>query len=101
MAFLKAIRDCTDPEMRGVLKGVYVTLDDYMLTDEDCAILNAYRNLIQQGTSIQRDTPESITALAEKFHTPEMRKAVEIQQRLADAVHRRSGVLDEFSRQAE
>jgi hypothetical protein len=102
MAFIKAIRDCTDPEMRAALEGVYITLDDYMLTDEDCAIVNAYRDLLQQGgVSIDRDSPDSFRTLAEKLGTPEMLKAVEIQQRLADAMHRRSELIDKFSGQAE
>lgn len=102
MAFLTVIRDCHDPARCDVLKSVYITLDDYMLTDEDCAIVNAYRDFLQHGgASIDRDSPDSFRTFAEKLQSPQMQKAVEIEDRLTDAMRRRSESINKFLRKAE
>jgi hypothetical protein len=101
LAFFKAIRSCTDPERLGSLKAIYITLDKYMLTDDDCAILTVFWDLIDPITPHQLDSTESIKAFAEKIANPEMQKAVEVNRRLTEAAHRRYELLNKFTGKTE
>lgn len=88
VAYIKAIRDCTDPKYLGLLKSVYITLDDFMLSDEECAILTKFRDLLRQGTPSDADT------LIEELNDIDMQKVKEINARLSEAMRRRSTTIE-------
>jgi len=95
LAFFKAIRNCTDPERLNHLKLLYITLDKYMLTDDDCATLTRYYDFIDHNTGVLTYSPESIRGLANQVLSPEMQKAFEINKRLTESARRRLQLLKE------
>lgn len=97
-AFLKAIRDCTDPKKRDVLKSIYITLDEYMLNDEDCALITAFIDFLDQS----RSSSMSEMALAKQIkNSLEMEKVLAIKQRLTEAMNRRFELLNKFTGKTE
>jgi hypothetical protein len=100
LAFLKAIRDCDDPKKLQLLKAVYVTLDDYMLSDEDCAALTTLRELSEGAIPGRFDPTDQNTtkALLDQWASPEIRRAQEINARLTEGMKRRLATAQRVTR---
>jgi hypothetical protein len=92
VAFLKAMRDCTDPKYLDILKSTYITLDDYMLSDEECAILTKSNDIFSSAGQPNLTEEE----LIEKLTAPEMDEAQKIRKRLMEAMKRRCQTIDKF-----
>ena len=86
MAYLKAIITCTDPQRLGLLKATYITLDDYFLSDEDCAALDAWDKIVSDVTEGRLSDVEVATRLAGEIGV----KAQEVRKRLSEAMQRRN-----------
>jgi len=95
LAYIKAMRDCTDPRYLDLLKAVYITLDDYMLSNEECAILTKFRDVLQQAIPPDTDT------LMERFNDVDMQRTQEINARLSEAMHRRSATIAKILKKSD
>jgi hypothetical protein len=72
-----------------------------MLTDDDCAVLTVFWNLIDPIVPHQLDSTESIKALAEKVLSPEMQKGFEANKRFTEAAQRRLELLNKITGKTE
>src|SRR5687768_10261671 len=82
---------CGITELLDVLKSAYITLDDYMLSDEDCAILTRFHELFQQPLSgLDRDE------LIKKLTQVDTEKARQIKARLMEGMNRRNETIDKL-----
>jgi hypothetical protein len=86
MAYLKAIISCADPQRLELLKATYITLDDYFLSDEECAALDAWDKATTDVTKGQLSTEEAVAWLSGE----EAARAQEVRKRLSEGMHRRS-----------
>ena len=91
LAFLKAMRDCSDPKKLEALKVIYFTLDSYMLTDEEYVSVTRFRDLLAQAVPGRLDPGDtkSMKALLDEWTSPEIRTAQEINKRLTTAMDQR------------
>lgn len=90
MAYLKAIISCADPQRLGLLKATYITLDDYFLSDEDCAALDAWDKVTSDVTEGRLSDMEAATWLSGEVAV----KAQEVRKKLSEGMHRRSKTVD-------
>jgi hypothetical protein len=93
MAYLKAILDCPDPQRLERLKVIYITLDDFLLSDEDCSALDAWDKMTSDVTEGQLSDIEIATRLSEVGG-----RAQEVRKKLEEAMHRRASVISTLKR---
>jgi len=83
IAYLKVMSGCSDPTRLELLKATYLTLDDYMLSEQDCAALDDFDKAVDQAT--EGRIPD----------TQRMSQALGVKKRLTEAMHRRSQTIAE------
>ncbi len=93
LAFSKAVRDWPDDETRNAVEGLYVTLDRFMLSDEDYELLAYHHRLITRGAEAARpgEPPDSetIRRLAEEWVDVDIDRGREVLGRLSDLARHR------------
>ena len=94
VALVKAILTCTDPKRRELLRGIYIRLDDYLLSDEECAALDAWDKWVREGTEGQLSDLE----IAKRLSDEVAKRAQDVRKKLSDAMHRRARTLDTLGR---